>query len=56
MKAVLNESLLDEHGGIDKIKLTEALCQEMKIKHIDIFTEFYKKQFKDEILRVLSKK
>lgn len=52
MKAVLNDSLLDANGGIDQIKLIEALCQEMKIKHTDIFTDFYQKQFKEQILWV----
>lgn len=52
MKAVLNESLLDANGGIDHHKVIEALCQEMKIKHIDIFTEFYEKQFKEQLFWV----
>lgn len=50
MKAVLNDALLDiSQQEIDSQKLVEALCQEMKIKHIDVFFEFYEKQFKDQL-------
>lgn len=50
MKAVLNDALLDTNQKeIDSQKLVEALCQEMKIKHIDVFFDFYEKQFKDQL-------
>ena len=54
LKAVLNESLVDStSGGIDNQKLIEALCQEMKIKHIDVFYDFYEKQFKEQLQWVI---
>lgn len=48
MKAVLNDSLLVQET-IDNTKLIRALCQEMKIKDIDVFHDFYEKQFKEQL-------
>ena len=56
MKAVLNDSLLDAQGKVDNQKLIEGLCQEMKIKHIDVFYDFYDKQFKEQLHWVYLKK
>jgi len=56
IKAVLNDSLLDPQGKIDNQKLIEGLCQEMKIKHIDVFYDFYDKQFKEQLHWVIYKK
>lgn len=53
-KSVLNDSLLDpDLKEIDNQKLVEALCQEMKIKHIDVFFDFYDKQFKEQLQWVI---